>query len=549
MKALATGVAAIALIAALAGGVFAFRGRGAVPDGCATTVSPGGDVSAALFRAAAGDTVCLAAGVHRPVSTARVRPDVSLIGEGPERTTIQADGGSGIDITDVERFTLAGLSVRGGAPAAVFVTRARDVTLRNIRLGPAAFGLHVEGATIAASDLAVAGTSDFGILLRRGGAATIDGLRLTEARGIGIGAVDDPGPLTLRDAQLTREGRANRGESIVLNGWQRFTLENVTVRGGNPAGIYAARARELTLRAVHVESANFGLHLDENATATADDLSLLGSTGVGLLLQRGGTLTARALRVLDTAGTGVSAINGAGQLTLRDSEISRVVAAGLFAGVAGCEDLPPASLDVPACFYENVDDRISTIRVSLERVRMEGTRGPCLVFFPGVHATVRDSSFTRCELTGLFAWGATADVSNSTFEDNAEHALEYRAFPDPRGQVIAAAAGTIEDSIIRGTRPLEGEILGAAGPGPVLGGGILAQGADLRLHRNEITANRDIGASFVNRSTGEIVANRITDNGNYGLCLLPGTAVQVRDNTITGNRSDSPTACGGRPAP
>lgn len=549
MKALLTGVLSVAAVALLLA-MLAFRNRETGAAACSTTLPADADVSAAIFRAPSGDTICLQAGTYRPISTARARPDITLVGQGPESTIVQAGDGSGIDIVDVERFTLADLSVRGGAPAAVYVGRARDVTLRNVRLGPAAFGLHADsGATLTATDLTVTGSGDFGLLLRRGATAQFDRLRVVDARGIGIGAVDDPGPLTIRNAEIARDSRAARAEGLVLNGWQRFTLENVSVQGGNPAGIYAARARELTLRSVQVQSANFGLHLDENANALAEDVSLLGSTGVGLLLQRGGTITATALRVLDTAGTGVSAINGAGLVTLRDSEISRVAAAGLFAGVAGCEDLPPASLDVPACFYEDIDARISTIRVSLERVRMEDTQGPCLVFFPGVRADVRDSTFTRCELTGLFAWGAVADVTATTFDDNAEHALEYRAFPDPRAGVIAPASGTIQDSIIRATRPLEGEILGAAGPGPVLGGGVLAQGSRLILLRNEVTANRDIGISFVNRSTGEVVDNRITDNGNYALCLLPGAAVQVRNNTITGNRSDALTACGGSPAP
>jgi hypothetical protein len=252
--------------------------------------------------------------------------------------------------------------------------------------------------------------------------------------------------------------------------------------------------------------------------------------------------------VLDTFGTGVSAINGAGQVTLRDSEISRVAAAGLFAGVAGCEDLPPASLEVPECFLRDPQSQISTISVTLERVTLADTRGPCLVFFPGVRADVRGSTFTRCELTGLFAWGATADVSDSRFEDNAEHALEYRAYPDPRGAVVLAASGTIQNTVVRATRPLEGEVAGAVFPAPVLGGGILAQGSRLVLRNNEIAANRDIGISFVNRSSGDVTGNRITANGGYGVCLLPDAQVQMRDNAVSGNRSDALTVCGGRPA-
>ena len=514
---------------------------------CARTVAPGSDIAAAVFDAPAGATVCLAAGTHRPFSVARVRPGVTLKGAGADTTSIQAARGNVVQIADVERFTLADLSVRGGGPAGIYAARATGLTIRSVRVDLAATGIHVEnGGTLLLEDVSIAGSQDFGLLLRRGVVFTGERVQVRPVRGIGIGAVDEPGSFTLRQSTVERE--SGRGEGMVLNGWERFDLTDVSVRGGNPAGIYVARARQMQVRGLRVQRAVFGLHLDENAVVNAEDVTLTESTGVGLLLQRGGTFTGRAVQVLDTAGTGVSSINGAGLLTLRDSHIARVAAAGLFTGVAGCEDLPPASLEVPSCFYKDLQAQISTSRTILERVTMEDTQGPCLVFFPGVHAEVRESVFRRCELTGLFAWGAVADVSNSLFEDNAEHALEYRAFPDPRAEVIRAAAGTIQDTVVRSTRPLQGEVLGALGPGPILGGGILAQGSRLLLRRNDVSANRDIGISFVNRSSGEVVESRIVDNGSYALCLVPGVTVEVRDNTIAGNRSNNLGVCGGQPA-
>lgn len=546
MKSVARFLVLLVLLAGAGGAAFlALRRSDAQPGAvCAATVTPGQDIARALDDAAAGATVCLTSGVHRPFAGARLRSGVTLRGEGADRTTIQADRRDGLDITDSERFTLADLTVRGGSPAGMYVARVRDLTLRNVRVESAAIALHLEAASANLTDVTLTGSTDFGLLVRRGASITGRGLHVLEHRGIGIGAVESPGPVTLTDSDTARAAEG-RGEGIVLNGFERFSLSNVSVRGGNPAGIYVANARDLQLRGVRIAAAVFGLHLDQNTNATIDDLSITGSTGVGFLIQRGGTATAGAVRVLDTAGTGISLINGAGALTLRDSEIARIAAAGLFAGVAGCADLPPASLEVPPCFYQDLQSQISTIRVTLERVSMADTRAPCLVFFAGVRAEVRDSTLVRCELTGLFAWGATADVRGTTFEDNAEHALEYRAFPDPRGAVLREAAGTIEDSTIRNTRPLEGAILGDAGPGPVLGGGILAQGARLTVRRTEVSANRDIGVSYVNRSTGEIAGNRIVNNGGAGLCIVAGVSVTLRDNTVTGNRTNDLNACGG----
>jgi nitrous oxidase accessory protein NosD len=522
--------------------------RGAAPEGpCAARLRPGDNLARALEEAPAEGTVCLAAGTYGPLTVRYLQPGVTLRGEGSDRTLILGDRENGLEILGVDRFTLAALTVRGGSPAGIYAAGSKALTLRDVRVESAAIALHLEGGATTAElmDVTLAGSREFGLLVRRGASVTATRLRVPDHRGIGVGATDAPGTVSLRDAEVARIQGQGRGEGLVLIGFERFTLTNVTVRGGNPAGIYAGKARELRLQGVRVEGANFGLHLDDSTVAVAEDVTLAGSTGVGLLLQRGGTIDGRGVRVLDTHGTGVSAINGAGAVRLRDGEIARVAAAGLFAGNAGCADLPPASLAVPDCFLKDLEGQVSGIRVALERVRLADTRGPCLVFFPGVRAEVRESHLTRCELTGLFAWGATVDVRGTVFENNAEHALEYRAYPDPRGAIVAAAEGAIEDSVVRGTRPLEGEILGAAGPGPVLGGGILAQGARLAVRRTEVSGNRDIGIAFVNGSSGEVTDSRIADNGNVGLCVFPGSTVTVRGNTLAGNRSDNPNACGG----
>jgi hypothetical protein len=548
MKVLMVAVALAALVVAGGFAAWGFLDREVVEGECSTTVPPGGDVSRAVFDAAAGATVCLAAGTHQPFVINRARPGLTVRGVSADATVVQARERNAIDLLDSERVTLAGLSVRGGSPAAVYAGRVRGLTLRDVRIESAETALHLdEGVPAIVTNVDTRGSTAFGVLVRRGASLTARTLRVSAAGGIGVAAVDAPGSVILTDGSVAHEPNA-RGENLVLNGFERFSLTGVTIRGGQPAGIYVAKARELRMRDVEIQGANFGLHLDENAIANLDDVRIVESTGVGLLLQRGGTVTGTGVRVLDTSGTGVSAINGPGLLTLRDSEISRVAAAGLFAGVAGCADLPPASLEVPACFYDDMENRISTARVVLERVRMEDTTGPCLVFFPGARAEVRGSTFVRCELTGLFAWGARADVSTTTFEDNAEHALEYRAFPDPRAGILREAFGAIEDVIVRGTRPLEGAILGDLGPGPVLGGGILAQAARLEIRRTEVTSNRDIGVSFVNGSSGALDGVRITNNGGAGLCIVAGSTVTVTDTTIAGNRTDSPSACGGRPA-
>ncbi len=542
-------LAGVLLIAVLGlGGALGWlRARHSPASGpCTMTVPPGGDIGRALLDAPADATVCLTAGTYPGFSVATLRPGVTLAGDGAGQTVIESVRRNTVDLMTSERITLRDLTLRGGNPAGLYASRVRGLRLEKVEVEQSAIGVHLEGgATAELVEVNFRETAEFGLLVRRAASVAADRLTVEEHRGIGVAAVDQPGGLTLRRAAISGALPGTKGEALVLNGNAAFTLIDVTVHGGTPAGIYVANARALTMQRVRIDTAVFGLHLDHNTPATLTDVGILNSTGVGLLVQRGATVNGSGMYVLDAKGTGVSLINGPGPFTLRDSRIERVVAAGLFAGVAGCADLPPASLEIPPCFYDDLPGQISTARVTLERLHMADTQGPCLVFFPGSRAEIRESRFTRCELTGMFAWGATVDIAGATFEDNAEHAIEYRAFPDPRREVIRAAEGTVQDTVIRGTRPLQGAVLGSADAAPVLGGGLLAQGSRMSLLRVTVEANRDIGVAYVNRSTGQVHDSRILDNGNWGLCVFAGSAVEAGGNDLRGNRSDSPAVCGG----
>lgn len=327
---------------------------------------------------------------------------------------------------------------------------------------------------------------------------------------------------------------AEQSDGLLVLDAAGFTLADVTVDGGRPAGIYAARATDLTLRNVRVQSATFGIHIDDSSTSRFDDVTVTGSETVGVLLRRGATLTGERVYVSQTAGTGVSAVAGAASLELRDSEIDGTNGPGLFAGQEGCATLGPGTLDVPPCFYENLPSFVGDARVTLERLTIHNGKGTGLVFFPGVQAQLHGATVTRQELTGLFAWGADVEVVESEFADNAEHGIEYRAYPDPRGEVLRAGTGTIRDTIVRTTRPLHGS---------ELGGGVLSQGVPLTVRHTEVQENHGIGVSYQTGARGEVAANIIVNNDSIGLCIGPSADVEVHDNLIGGNRSDNPDAC------
>ena len=110
-------------------------------------------------------------------------------------------------------------------------------------------------------------------------------------------------------------------------------------------------------------------------------------------------------------------------------------------------------------------------------------------------------------------------MSGSTFDENVENAVEYRAFPDPRSSVMVRAKGSIEDTTIRRTKPWTGDILG---------GGVVVQGAELNFMRATITENAAWGVIFDNGASGQIVDSRISQNRDTGVCILPGNKVEVR---------------------
>jgi hypothetical protein len=222
-------------------------------------------------------------------------------------------------------------------------------------------------------------------------------------------------------------------------------------------------------------------------------------------------------------------------LTLRDSDVVRAgKGPGIFAGMPGCAELEAATLDISPCFYANPGSYLSRTTVVLERVKVRDGPGTGLVFFPGVTADVRSVDVTGWGLTGMFAWGSVVNVSGSTFDGNEENAIEYRAFPDPRSNVMSRAMGNIWDTTIRRTKPYKTG---------VLGGGVVVQGAELNFLRSVISENTAFGLVYDNNASGQIVDSRITQNADTGVCVLPGNNVEVRTTEVAGNANNDPRAC------
>lgn len=356
-------------------------------------------------------------------------------------------------------------------------------------------------------------------------AGTYQSFAVTDGHGTGV---------TIRGAGVGSTFIDASGNDLVLIGNSQMTVSNLSVRGN----VYVARSRGFSLSSVRVERAGVGVHIDDNSDARLSSVTISGSSDVGLLVRSGSTVDGSDVHVLDSAAVGVAAVANAGSLSLRDSEVGRGGSGpGIFAGISGCADLGAGSLDVPSCFYANLGGYVAHTAVTLERVSLHDGPGTGLVLFPGVTAEVRQTEVTGWGLTGMFVWGATAHVSQSNFHDDVEHAIEYRSYPRPDGIIVAKASGVVEDTVVRASRPL---------PDGALGGGMIAQAAEMSLARDTVSDNAGIGVLYENGSSGQVSGSTITNNGHTGLCINRGNAVTVAaDTSISGNAGNDPHGCGG----
>ena len=185
---------------------------------------------------------------------------------------------------------------------------------------------------------------------------------------------------------------------------------------------------------------------------------------------------------------------------------------------------------MPDCYLENLQSFVGTANVILEGNVIQSSNSTGIVMFPGTHGTFRNNRIWRNHLSGLFVWGAQISSDNDEYNANDEHAIEFRAYPDPLkyGQVgrnfPVRAVGTINGADIHDT-----VVLPETG---TLGGGMLAQGANVDVANSRIYRNRGIGVSYVNTSLGKISRNEIHDNRGSAICIFKAGNVMTANNTI-----------------
>jgi Right handed beta helix region len=320
-----------------------------------------------------------------------------------------------------------------------------------------------------------------------------------------------------------------------------LTFEDFTLYYGHPSDAYVSHSQNIAFRGMDVGGGGIGIHYDTNSIGVISDSFVYAMEGDGILIRRGSNASVERNWVFNNGGVGVSTVGETANTVITRNIISDNKGPGVFAGQTPCALLPPGFVEVPDCYLVNLQAFVGTANIILDTNLIQSSNSTGIVMFPGTHGTFRNNHIWRNHLSGLFVWGAQISSDNDEFDGNDEHAIEFRAYPDPLkyGQVghdfPVRAVGTINGADIHDTVVLP--------ENRRLGGGVLAQGANLDVSNSHIYRNRGIGVSYVNTSLGTISRNQIDDNRGSAICIFKAGNVVATDNTIRDNSVDDVGVC------
>jgi len=345
--------------------------------------------------------------------------------------------------------------------------------------------------------------------------------------------------------------RGNGQEETIIAGGDRdavlvfnsadITFERFKMYMGRPANAYVWNSRNITFQHVDAGGGNIGIHYDRNSIGRISDSRVYAMRDEGILIRNRSNVTVERNWVIDNGGVGVSTVGETATTTIVRNIISHNRGPGVFAGQTPCAPLPGGVLEIPTCFLDNLQAFVGDSNVILDSNIIQESGSTGIVMFPGTRGTFRNNHIWRNVLTGLFVWGATVSSEGDEYDRNEEHAIEFRAYPDPikypqvpSGQRIRAV-GRINNNDIH-----DSTVLPETG---TLGGGLLAQGANLDVTNSRVYRNRGIGISYVNTSLGRITNNRVYDNRGSGICIWQAGNVITEGNVLTGNVDNRVGVC------
>ena len=358
------------------------------------------------------------------------------------------------------------------------------------------------------------------------------------------------GPLTFHDRHgVTLRGAGprisivtggNKDSMLIFNSTD-LTFENFTLFYGHPSNAYVWTSKNVLFQHMDVAGGGIGIHYDVSSTGRIADSFIYAAEGDGTLIRRRSNVTVERNWIFLNGGVGVSTVGEAATTTITQNIISGNAGPGVFAGQTPCALLPPGFVEVPDCYLTNLQAFVGDANIILNRNVIQASGSTGIVMFPGTRGTFTRNRIWRNHLSGLFVWGASITSESDEFNGNDEHAIEFRAYPDPLkyGKVgtkfPVRATGRINHADIHDT-----VVLPESGR---LGGGVLGQGANMDVSNSMIYRNRGIGVSYVNTSLGSIDDNAIFGNGGSAICIYKAGKVVAENNNVFGNVDDRVGVC------
>jgi hypothetical protein len=358
------------------------------------------------------------------------------------------------------------------------------------------------------------------------------------------------GPVTFQDKHgVTLRGAGPRvsivvggdKDSMLIFNSSDLTFEDFTLFYGHPSNSYVWQSTNILYRQMDVGGGAIGIHYDVDSTGRVSDSFVYAMDGDGVLIRHGSNVTVERNWVFNNGGVGVSTVGDTATTTITSNVISDNSGPGVFAGQTPCALLPPGHVEVPDCYLRNLGSFVgqANIILSANIIQFSGSTG--IVMFPGTRGTFTKNHIWHNKLTGLFAWGANVQAEGDEYNGNEEHAIEFRAYPDPLkyGQVgpqfPVRAVGNLNNMDIHDT-----VVLPETG---TLGGGVLAQGANIDVRNSHVHGNRGIGISYVNTSLGAITGNTIEGNRGSAICIFKAGNVVATGNTAYNNADNRVGDC------
>ena len=330
-------------------------------------------------------------------------------------------------------------------------------------------------------------------------------------------------------------------DSLLVFESSDLTFEDFTLYYGHPSNAYLSHSENIVFNRMDVGGGGLGIHYDVNSRGAINDSFVYAMDGDGILIRRQSSVNVQRNWVFKNGGVGVSTVGESANTAITRNIISDNKGPGVFAGQTPCALLPPGFVEVPDCYLLDLRAYVGTANIILDTNVIQSSNSTGIVMFPGTHGTFRNNHIWRNHLSGLFVWGAQISSDHDEFNANDEHAIEFRAYPDPLkyGQVghdfPVRAVGVIANADIHDT-----VVLPETG---TLGGGVLGQGANLDISNSHIYRNRGIGVSYVNTSLGTVSGNRIENNRGSAICIFKAGNVVATSNTISHNSVDDVGVC------